>query len=325
MASETVDRYDFDLPEALIASRPLTRRDASRMLVLHRASGTIEHRMFSDFPDFVRPSDRVVLNNSKVFKARVFSDTGHIEFLFLEEVAPNQWKCMVRPGRKLRENATCSIGGIGAQVVAICPTGERIMHLDAPLDFDAIGHTPVPPYFHREDDLDDVTRYQTVYAGPSGSVAAPTAGLHFTHEILAKIPHTFLTLHVGAGTFQPVKVQNISDHVMHAERFTISESAAQEINAAQRIIAVGTTSTRVLESQPPGPIQPASGSTDIFIHPPYSFRRVDALLTNFHLPKSTLIMLVSAMAGREPVLAAYREAVRENYRFFSYGDCMLIV
>jgi S-adenosylmethionine:tRNA ribosyltransferase-isomerase len=323
--SDSVDLYDFDLPEDLIASRPLARRDASRMLVLHRESGKVEHRMFSDFPDYVDPGDRVVLNNSKVFKARVYSDDGKIEFLFLEEVEPRRWMCMVRPGRKMRENATRRIGDISAKVVAICPTGERIIELDGVLNFEQIGHVPVPPYFHRTDDAEDESRYQTVYAGPVGSVAAPTAGLHFTQEVLARIPHTFLTLHVGIGTFQPVKADKISDHVMHSERFSISESAAQEINSARRVIAIGTTSTRVLESRPPGAMSAVSDSTDIFIYPPYSFHRVDALLTNFHLPKSTLIMLVSAMAGRENVLHAYQEAVREKYRFFSYGDCMLIV
>ncbi|MFY8217179.1 MAG: tRNA preQ1(34) S-adenosylmethionine ribosyltransferase-isomerase QueA [Chthoniobacterales bacterium] len=323
--SDSVDLYDFALPEDLIASRPLAKRDASRMLVLHRESGQVEHRMFCDFPDYVNPGDRVVLNNSKVFKARVYSDDGKIEFLFLEEVEPRRWMCMVRPGRKMRENATCRIGDTSAKVVSICPTGERIIELDGVLNFEQIGHVPVPPYFHRADDSEDESRYQTVYAGPVGSVAAPTAGLHFTPEVLARIPHTFLTLHVGIGTFQPVKTNKISEHVMHAERFSISESAAQEINSARRIIAIGTTSARVLESQPPGAMSAVSGSTDIFIYPPYSFHRVDALLTNFHLPKSTLIMLVSAMAGRENILNAYREAVRERYRFFSYGDCMLIV
>ena len=323
--SESVDLYEFELPSELIASRPLTERDASRMLVLHRDSGAIEHRMFADFPSYVQSDDRVVLNDSKVFKARIYSDDQKVELLFLEEIEPHRWQCMVRPGRKMREGATCQIAGVSARVVSICPTGERIIELDGALDFEQIGHMPVPPYFNRADDQEDESRYQTVYAGPIGSVAAPTAGLHFTPEVLARIPHSFLTLHVGIGTFQPVKVKNISEHVMHSERFTISKTAATEINSAQRVIAVGTTSTRVLESQPAGPLRAVSGSTDIFIYPPYSFRRVNGLLTNFHLPKSTLIMLVSAMAGRENVLHAYREAVRERYRFFSYGDCMLIV
>lgn len=323
--SEFLEDYNFELPEHLIASRPLERRDASRMLVLHRETGKIEHRHFLDFPSFIQHGDRVVLNNSRVFKARLFSDDHRIELLFLEEVSTNRWKCMVRPGRKMREGATCTVAGVTAQVESICPTGERIITFSDTVDFESYGHLPVPPYFKRDSDLDDDTRYQTVYAGPSGSVAAPTAGLHFTPEILARIPHTFLTLHVGIGTFQPVKVEHITDHVMHAERFTITKETAATINNSRRIIAVGTTSARVLESCPAGNLCAQYGSTNIFIHPPYQFHRVDALLTNFHLPKSTLLMLVSAMAGRENVLAAYAEAIRKKYRFFSYGDCMLII
>ena len=323
--SESLDDYDYDLPERLIATRPLAERSASRMLVLHRESGKIEHRRFLDFPSYLQSGDRVILNNSKVFKARMYSDDARIELLFLEEISPRRWKCMVRPGRKMREGMHCQIAGIEARVDEIFPGGERLISLADDIDFAVHGHMPVPPYFHRQSDAADDARYQTVYAGPSGSVAAPTAGLHFTTEVLAQIPHSFVTLHVGAGTFQPVKVDRIADHVMHSERFSFTAETADEINAAKRLVAIGTTSARVLESLPPGPVTPQSGSTDIYIYPPYSFQRVQVLLTNFHLPKSTLLMLVSAMAGRERVLAAYQEAINESYRFYSYGDCMLLV
>jgi S-adenosylmethionine:tRNA ribosyltransferase-isomerase len=318
--------YDFHLPEELIASRPLDRRDASRMLVLDRATGSIAHRQFTDFPSYLRAGDLVVLNNSRVVRARMHSEDGRIEFLFLEEVAPRRWKCLVKPGRRMRVGATCRAGGANLKVVAIEePTGERIVEADGPIDFAHHGELPIPPYMHRGADEQDDTRYQTVFAQTDGSVAAPTAGLHFTPEILATIPHAFLTLHVGLGTFQPVKTENLDEHAMHEERYEISDSAATAINTANRIVAVGTTSTRVLESQPPGPIQPRTGRTSIFIRPPTELKRIGALLTNFHLPKSTLLMLVSAFAGRERILAAYEEAICERYRFFSYGDCMLIL
>lgn len=325
--------YDFHLPEELIASRPLERRDASRMLVLDRSTGEIAHRYFTDFPSYLRPGDLVVLNNSRVIRARMHSDptgegpcrpSSRVELLFLEEIAPRQWKCLVKPGRRMRVGAEISAGGARLRVLEITPTGERIVEADAPIDFTR-GELPIPPYMRREADAQDDTRYQTVFAGPEGSVAAPTAGLHFTPELLAQVPHAFLTLHVGIGTFLPVKTENLAEHVMHEERYSIDAPAAAVINAASRVIAIGTTSCRVLESQPPGPVQPCSGRTSIFIRPPYEFQRVGALLTNFHLPKSTLLMLVSALAGRERILAAYEEAIRERYRFFSYGDCMLIV
>jgi S-adenosylmethionine:tRNA ribosyltransferase-isomerase len=316
--------YDFELPEELIASRPLERRDASRMLVLDRATGEIAHRRFTDFPSYLRPGDLVVLNNSRVIRARMHSDDARVELLFLEEIAPRRWKCLVKPGRRMRVGAEISAGGARLRVLEITPTGERIVEADGEIDF-ARGELPIPPYMRREADAQDDTRYQTIFAGPEGSVAAPTAGLHFTPELLARVPHAFLTLHVGIGTFLPVKTENLAEHVMHEERYSISEPAAAAINAASRVVAIGTTSCRVLESQPSGPIQPCSGRTSIFIRPPYEFQRVGALLTNFHLPKSTLLMLVSALAGRERILAAYEEAIRERYRFFSYGDCMLIV
>lgn len=323
--SDRLSDYDFHLPEELIASRPLDRRDASRMLVLDRTAGTIEHRLFTDFPSYLREGDLTVLNNSRVIRARMHSADGRVELLFLEETAPRQWKCLVKPGRRMRVGAEIEAGGTRLRVEEITPTGERIVEAAGPIDFAGHGELPIPPYMHREADKQDDTRYQTVFAGPEGSVAAPTAGLHFTPELLATIPHTFLTLHVGIGTFLPVKTENVAEHVMHEERYSIDENSADAINAARRVVAIGTTSCRVLESQPVRPVQPCSGRTAIFIRPPYEFRRVGALLTNFHLPKSTLLMLVSALAGRERILAAYEEAVKERYRFFSYGDCMLIV
>ncbi len=316
--------YDYHLPAALIATHPLADRAASRLLVVDRATGTITHRRFTDFPEYLRPGDLTVLNDSRVLRARLHSEDGRIEFLFLEELAPNEWLCLAKPGKKLQPGTNVAVAGTTATVTEVLPGGERVLRLDAAIDFEAHGELPIPPYFHRAADQDDDTRYQTVYADTPGSVAAPTAGLHFTPEILARIDHAFLTLHVGHGTFQPVKVDALADHAMHEERYTITPATADVINAANRIIAVGTTSTRVLESQPPGPIIPHSGRTNIFLHPPETLTRVDALLTNFHLPKSTLLMLVSAFATRDLILTAYAEAIRERYRFYSYGDCMLI-
>ena len=219
------------------------------------------------------------------------------------------------------------VGGIGGHVAEICSDGERIIAFEKEIDVHAGGHLPLPPYIGRQSDAADETRYQTVFADEPGALAAPTAGLHFTPEILSELPHAFVTLHVGVGTFRPVQTENVADHRMHTERFAISDASAQRINQASRIIAVGTTSLRVLESarRDAGNIVATSGETDLFIYPPYDFHVVDSLLTNFHLPRSTLLMLVSAFAGREFVLAAYEEAIRENYRFYSYGDCMLIL
>ena len=323
--SHLVSDYDFDLPQALIASRPLPERDASRMMVVDRARGVIEHRHFCDLPGYLQPGDLAVLNNSKVIKARLFSHDERIEMLLLEPLGNRRWKCLVKPGRKMRVGDSCAVAGTHAVVREIFPDGERALEFESEPDLDRFGAIPIPPYFKRGADAEDAVRYQTVYAEAAGSVAAPTAGLHFTPECLARIPHAFLTLHVGVGTFMPVKAERIEDHRMHEERYAISEETARAINAAARVLAVGTTSARVLESQPPGPIRAHSGATDIFLHPPLTLRRVDLLLTNFHLPKSTLLMLVSAFAGRERMRAAYAEAVRERYRFFSYGDCMLIL
>lgn len=316
--------YDFTLPDDRIARHPAERRDQSRMMVLHRDTQTIEHRMFADFPAYIRPADLVVLNDTRVIPARAFSDDGKIELLFLEPAGDNAWMCMVKPGRKMRIDATLTLGGVRGRVTALCPEGERIITFDSPIDLDRVGELPLPPYFERKPEAGDDERYQTIYARNRGAIAAPTAGLHFTPEILAKIPHAFLTLHVGAGTFRPVQVEDITQHRMHSERYHLSAETAAAANAAARIIAIGTTTARVLESIG-RPLTPREGRTDIFIHPPYQPKAVDALLTNFHLPKSTLLMLVSAFAGREFIHRAYAEAIASGYRFYSYGDCMLIV
>jgi len=319
-----ISDYHYDLPPELIATTPTVRRDESRMLVLHRTSGQVEHRSFRDFPSYISEGDVVALNDSRVIKARLLTDPPGIEIFLLENLGGTRWKCLVKPGRKLRPGTRVAIAGTTAEVVDVLPGGERIMQFDEAPDLEKHGHMPLPPYFKREAETLDDERYQTVYANTPGSVAAPTAGLHFTPEILSRIPHAFLTLHVGAGTFLPVKTENITDHEMHEEVYSISSATASALNSAKRIVAIGTTVTRVLESQPPGPIQPCEGRTRIFIHPPYEFQKTGALLTNFHLPESTLLMLVSALAGREAILNAYREAIKERYRFFSYGDCMLI-
>ena len=323
MSLRTAD-YDYALPDELIARHPLARREDSRMMVLHRDSERIEHRLFRDFATFLRPGDLVVLNDTRVIPARVFSDDGRIETLFLEMLRENVWKCLVKPGRKMRLGATITIRGTTGTVVGIEPEGERVIEFVGPIDLDAAGELPIPPYFNRAVEPADAERYQTVFARERGAVAAPTAGLHFTPELLAQIPHAFLTLHVGIGTFRSVLTDDLSAHRMHAERFRVSEESARAINAASRLVAVGTTSARVLETCGL-PAAARAGSTDIFIHPPYPPRAVGALLTNFHLPKSTLLMLVSALAGREFTLRAYAEAIAQRYRFYSYGDCMLIV
>lgn len=325
--STRVSDYDYELPEELIAQRPLPRREESRMMVLHRRDQRIEHRSFADLPAFVRPGDCLVLNNTRVIRARRFSDDRAIEFLLVEKIGERRWRSLVKPGRKMRVGWETSIGGIRATVTEICEDGSRVIAFDDDLNVDAGGAVPLPPYMRRAADGDDDERYQTVYAQTPGAVAAPTAGLHFTREMLATLPHTFVTLHVGTGTFAPVKCDDVAEHRMHAEQFTVSEEAAASINAAQRVIAVGTTSVRVLEAatRVDGALVAQEGSTDIFIHPPQQVRHADVLLTNFHLPRSTLLMLVSAFAGREFILRAYAEAIRERYRFYSYGDCMLVI
>lgn len=319
--------FDYYLPEELIASEPLPDRAASRMMVVHRAEGRIEHRSFRDLPEYLREGDLVVLNDTRVVPARFFSQDGTKELLRLQAFSPTKWRCMVKPGRKLRLGNAITIGEATGTVQEIYENGDRLIEFDRVVDEQAHGHLALPPYMHRQDRADDKERYQTVFAREEGSIAAPTAGLHFTPEVLATLPHAFVTLHVGVGTFQPVKVDRVQDHVMHAERYSLSQETAAKIEAAKRVLAVGTTATRVLESITArhGRIVPESGETSIFIHPPYQFGVVGALLTNFHLPKSTLLMLVSAFAGRDLMLRAYEEAIREKYRFYSYGDCMLIV
>lgn len=319
--------YAYTLPEELIARYPLPHREDARMMVLRRDEQTIEHRSFRDFPSFVAPTDLVVLNDTRVIPARIFSDDGRIEFLFLEPVGENVWKCLVKPGRKMRPGGGALLQGKKGTVLEVLPDGERIIAFEGAIDLAQGGSLPLPPYMERQAESSDAERYQTVFAREQGAVAAPTAGLHFTPEILAQVPHAFLTLHVGVGTFRPVQAEELGEHRMHSERFRLSAEVAAAINAAERVLAVGTTTTRVLETcgREGEPLEARSGSTDIFLHPPYSFAVVDRLLTNFHLPKSTLLMLVSAFAGREFILRAYQEAVRERYRFYSYGDCMLIL
>jgi S-adenosylmethionine:tRNA ribosyltransferase-isomerase len=326
--STKLSDYDYALPDELIATRPLPNRQDSRMMVLDRTEQRIEHRKFAELPEFLRRDDLLVLNNTRVVNARRFSDDSKIEFLFLEKLGAARWKCLVRPGRKMRQGAQTEMGGVTVRVEEICPEGERIVSFEREFDPWEGGMVPLPPYLRRQGDVEDLERYQTVYADSPGAVAAPTAGLHFTGEMLAALPHTFITLHVGAGTFQPVKTQDISAHQMHRETFSIAEPAAAAINAARRIVAIGTTTVRVLEAaarDDQGRLIAQDGATDIFIHPPLKIAQVGALLTNFHLPRSTLLMLVSAFAGREFVLGAYAEAIRERYRFYSYGDCMLIL
>jgi S-adenosylmethionine:tRNA ribosyltransferase-isomerase len=319
--------YDYNLPRELIAQRPPARREDSRMMVLHRDAQTIEHRQFHELKKFLQPGDLLILNDTRVLPARRFSTDGTIEFLFIDQIGPKRWKCLVKPGRKMRVGATAKIDETTLRVEEITPDGERIMALDEDVDLYIGGSMPLPPYIGRASNEEDEARYQTVFARTPGALAAPTAGLHFTPEILAEIPNAFVTLHVGPGTFLPVRSENVSEHRMHAEQFSISASAASAINNATGIVAVGTTVVRVLESacHENGKLIAQTGSTDIFIYPPYRFRVVDHLLTNFHLPRSTLLMLVSAFAGREFLLHAYQEAIGERYRFYSYGDCMLIL
>lgn len=332
MSLRTVD-FDYHLPDELIAARPLAEREASRMLVVHRDSGRIEHRMFREFPGFLKPDDLLVLNDTKVIPARVFSDDGKIELLCLDRLSPVEWRCLVRPGKRMKPGRTVTVGGITGTVAEVFENGDRLIRWEAPVDLEKHGHLALPHYMGRDDELSDRERYQTVFAREEGAIAAPTAGLHFTPGMLEKLPHAFLTLHVGVGTFRPVSAEVVTDHIMHSEKFSVRAETAHHVNQAGRVIAVGTTVTRVLETLGARNVDREkrieetnhTGETDIFIHPPYDFRVIGGLLTNFHLPQSTLIMLVSAFAGRELVLEAYRQAVAERYRFYSYGDCMLLV
>ncbi|MBC8149186.1 MAG: tRNA preQ1(34) S-adenosylmethionine ribosyltransferase-isomerase QueA [Verrucomicrobiaceae bacterium] len=318
--------FDYDLPKELIASRPLENRDGSRMMLVNRGTGEITHHHFREFAELLPPEHLLVLNDTKVIPARLFSNDEKIELVRTNATDPHHWWCLVRPGKKMKPGRTVKVGESTGTVLQTNEKGERLIQWDTPPDLEEHGHLALPHYMEREADKADRDRYQTVYAKEDGAIAAPTAGLHFTPEVLAGLDHTFLTLHVGVGTFRPVKVDDPSEHEMHSERYHLDAEAAAKINAAKKIAAVGTTVTRVLEHLARDrEIAECSGETDIFIYPPYQFQTIDTLLTNFHLPCSTLMMLISAFASRELVLEAYAKAVEEKYRFYSYGDCMLIV
>ena len=361
-----VSDFHYDLPESQIAQEPLPDRAASRLLHLDRQTGNLNDLVFRDLPDLLRPSDLLVLNNTRVFPARLLGRRsgaraqvlsphnpasreflhGRVEVLLTKQLSqnPNEWECLVRPGRKIGIGERLFFGDqdqLQAEVLSRGSFGERSIRFAPRENFfelvDQVGHVPLPPYIDRQDQPKDHERYQTIYAQQTGSVAAPTAGLHFTPKIMARLRErgieiAELTLHVGLGTFQPVRVERVEDHRLHKESYSISPQATEVINRAleqgRRIVAVGTTTVRTLEyaiaQVPDSRLAPVSGEADLFIYPGYKFRIVGALLTNFHLPQSTLLMLVCAFAGRESVLAAYRHAVREGYRFYSYGDCMFL-
>lgn len=339
---KTSDFY-FDLPEELIAQDPLEDRSSSRMLLLNKNTGEIEHHVFREVIDYLHPGDCLVLNNTKVIPARLMGvkeDTGaSIEVLLLKRKENDVWETLVKPGKKARPGAKLSFGDglLTAEVLEVVEEGNRLIqfHYEGIFEevLDKLGEMPLPPYITHK--LQDKNRYQTVYAKYEGSAAAPTAGLHFTKELLAKIEAkgidiAYVTLHVGLGTFRPVKVDNILEHHMHSEYYQVSQEAADKINKAKdsghRVICVGTTSCRTIESAADenGRLQECCDNTEIFIYPGYKFKVLDALITNFHLPESTLVMLVSALAGKEQVLHAYEEAIQEKYRFFSFGDAMFI-
>ncbi|MDR7865236.1 MAG: tRNA preQ1(34) S-adenosylmethionine ribosyltransferase-isomerase QueA [Sporomusaceae bacterium] len=337
-----LSEFDYHLPEELIAQHPAAVRDQSRLLVLGRGNGAVSHRRFYDLPSYLVPGDTLVFNDTRVIPARLVgakADTGgKVEVFLLNRLADDRWETLVKPGRKLRPGTTVNFGDdLSGEILAVTDFGGRVVRFSFNGIFeevlDRLGETPLPPYIHEQ--LLDKERYQTVYSRARGSAAAPTAGLHFTDKLLSSLADNsinlaFLTLHVGLGTFRPVSAENILDHKMHREYYSIPPAAADTVNRAKerggRIIAVGTTAVRTLETVArDGRIEAGSGWTDIFIYPGHHFQMVDALLTNFHLPKSTLLMLVSAFAGRENALAAYREAVAERYRFFSFGDAMLII
>ena len=335
--------FYYDLPERLIAQHPLERRDSSRLMVLDKKTGAIEHRVFSDLTEILMPGDCLILNDTRVLPARIYGEkisTGAVvEFLLLKQLSASQWECIVKPGKKAREGAAFDFSGImQGTITQVLETGNRIIDFSFEGNFfellEKIGSMPIPPYIKEK--LEDNERYQTVYSKHLGSAAAPTAGLHFTKQMLQALEQKginigYVTLHVGLGTFRPVKADNIEEHVMHSEHYRVPEETAALINATKakggRIIAVGTTSCRTLETaaDESGKLQASEGDSKIFIYPGYRFKCIDALITNFHLPESTLIMLVSALAGRENVLRAYETAVREEYRFFSFGDAMFIL
>ena len=334
--------YYYDLPEELIAQTPAEPRDSSRLLVYHRDTGKSEDRIFRDIKEYLKAGDVLVINNTKVLPARMFAYTengGRVEVLLLKRQNLTDWEVLVRPGKKAKEGTKLVVSEeLSLTVLSRTPTGERIVefHFDGVFEdiLSRVGSMPLPPYIHEK--LKDQNRYQTVYCKTDGSAAAPTAGLHFTKELLQEIRDmgvqvAEVLLHVGLGTFRPVKEEDLTHHVMHSEYYCVSQEAADIVNAAKRegrrVIAVGTTSVRTLETvaDENGFLRPCSGDTSIFIYPPYKFKCVDALITNFHLPESTLIMLVSAFMGREQCLSLYREAVGKGYRFFSFGDACLIL
>lgn len=338
-----VSDFDFYLPEELIAQEPVEPRDASRLMVLHRSSGKIEHKIFSDIYQYVNAGDILVRNNTKVIPARLFGikeGTGaKIEVFLLTRKAQDTWEVLVKPGKKAKPGTLLTFGEglLTGEIIDTTDVGGRVIKFKYEGVFenilDELGQMPLPPYITKE--LQDPSRYQTVYARHQGSAAAPTAGLHFTHQVIQKLTEKGVLwqevlLHVGLGTFRPVKAEDISDHKMHAEYFKVEEDSAIKINQAKsqgnKVFAIGTTSARVLESSSSiGGVTRGEGWTDIFIYPGYSFKVVDGMLTNFHLPKSTLLMLISALAGQELIMKAYDEAVKERYRFFSFGDAMLIL
>ena len=339
-----VTDFTFDLPEELIAQDPLEDRASSRLLALDKVTGERSHRHFRDIKEYLKPGDCLVINDTKVIPARLIGEkegTGaKIEVLLLKRKENDMWETLVKPGKKARPGARIAFGNgeLVAEVVDVLEEGNRLIHFEYEGIFeevlDRLGQMPLPPYITHQ--LQDKNRYQTVYAKHEGSAAAPTAGLHFTNELLKEIEEmgvkiAHVTLHVGLGTFRPVKVENVLEHHMHSEFYCIEQDAADMINETKanggRVISVGTTSTRTLESAADenGNLTAKSGWTEIFIYPGYTFKVIDGLITNFHLPESTLLMLVSALAGREHVLAAYEEAVKERYRFFSFGDAMLII
>ena len=339
-----VQGFDYTLPEELIAQTPLKDRDKSRLLVYDRKTKEIQHRIFSDIVEYIRPEDCLVLNNTRVLPARLLGKKsgtgGSVEMVLLKDLGDNQWEVLVNPGRRVKEGCIVEFGDglLKARVIKRTEEGNRLVQFEYQGIWqevlDKVGIMPLPPYIHAT--LEDKERYQTVYSKINGSAAAPTAGLHFTKELLEKIAQkgteiAYLTLHVGLGTFRPVKEETVQDHKMHTEYYAVDEETAEKINARRRaggrIIAVGTTSCRVLETvtTSDGIVHAGEGETGIFIYPGYTFKAVDALITNFHLPKSTLLMLISAFAGREEVLRFYEEAIAEKYRFFSFGDACLLL
>ena len=334
--------FFYNLPEELIAQTPAEPRDSSRLLVYNRATDKVEHRIFHDIKDYLKKGDVLVVNNTKVLPARIYAHTEHggrVEVLLLKRISALRWEVLVKPGKKCRPGTHLVVDeGLSLTVSSVTESGERIFDFECDGVFEEalerVGSMPLPPYIHEK--LKDKNRYQTVYAKTDGSAAAPTAGLHFTPQLLQEIKDmgvevAEVLLHVGLGTFRPVKEDAVTDHKMHSEYFEVSQSAADIINRAKRegrrVIAVGTTSVRTLESAAAedGTLSPCRGNTSIFIYPPYKFKCVDCLITNFHLPESTLIMLVAAMVGREKILELYNIAVEEKYRFFSFGDAMLIL